>query len=283
MTTTAQQSIRIGHSPDPDDAFMFYALTHGKVPLEGIRVEHLLEDIESLNRRAQSGELEMTAASAAALPYLNNRYWILACGSSVGRGYGPIVVTREIAPAKDLRRKRIAVPGEYTTATLLLRLALDNNFEPVPMSFDTIMHAVDDQEVDAGLLIHEGQITYRDKGFFCALDLGVWWQEQTGLQAVPLGLDLVRADVGETMARRLNQALKESIAYARANEPEALEYALRYGRGIDAGVGSDFVTMYVNEDTLDLGEEGEAALNKLYDLAVEKGIWKEKPEIKIIR
>ena len=262
--------IRIGHSPDPDDAFMFYALTHGKVEIEGIRVRHHLADIQSLNRRALAGEFEVTALSAAAYPSVAERYWIMSAGASVGRGYGPILVAKPGCTAGDLRGARIGVPGEQTTAFLTLQLYSDD-FAPVQLPFDRIIPAVVRGDVAAGLIIHEGQIIDRQHGLEKILDLGVWWQEETGLP-LPLGLDVVRADVGEPLARTLNGALRESIAYAHAHQEEALAYALEYGRGIRRDVGDLFVKMYVNEDTLDLGDEGRRALELLYCRAAQKRI-----------
>ena len=270
MSKPAVQSrtITVGHSPDPDDAFMFYALTHGKVEVDGIQVRHHLEDIQSLNRRALRGEFEVTAISAAAYPSVAERYWIMAAGASVGRGYGPILVAKQGCAAERLTGARIAIPGKQTTAFLTLQLWSDD-FTPVFIPFDQIIPAVVRGDVDAGLLIHEGQITYRQHGLEKILDLGQWWQEETGLP-LPLGLDVVRADVGETLASSLNRALRESIAYAHAHQEEALAYALEYGRGIQRNVGDLFVKMYVNDDTLDLGDEGRRALELLYCRAAKK-------------
>ena len=268
MSITKQRVITIGHSPDPDDAFMFYALTHGKVGVDGIQVRHHLEDIQSLNRRALNGEFEVTAISAAAYPSVAERYWIMSAGASVGRGYGPIIVAKPGFTADKLRGARIGVPGEQTTAFLALQLYSDD-FTPVQLPFDQIIPAVVRGDVAAGLIIHEGQITYRQHGLEKILDLGQWWQEETGLPLL-LGLDVVRADVGEPLARTLNGALRESIAYAHAQQEEALAYALEYGRGIWRDVGDLFVKMYVNEDTLDLGDEGRRALELLYCRAAKK-------------
>ena len=280
MPQTRLRTITVGHSPDPDDAFMFYALTHGKVALDGIEIRHHLEDIQSLNRRAQQGEFEVTAISAAAYPSVADRYWIMSAGASVGRGYGPIIVAKRGMTADGLRGARIGVPGAQTTAFLTLQLYSDH-FTPVQLLFDEIIPAVVRGEVDAGLIIHEGQITYRQHGLEKVLDLGVWWQEETGLP-LPLGLDVIRSDLGEPLAKELTRALRESIAYAHAHQDEALAYALEYGRGIQRDVGDLFVKMYVNDDTLDLGEEGARALELLYCRAAKKRLLSAPTTLRII-
>lgn len=262
--------IRIGHSPDPDDAFMFYALTHGKVVVEGVTVEHVLEDIESLNRRALAGGLEITAVSCATYPAIAERYRILDPGASMGKGYGPIVVARRGYRERTLREKVIAIPGYGTTAYLLLRLALGD--PPVIVcAFDQIPRVVRERQADAGVLIHEGQITYEALGLRKVLDLGERWATETGLP-LPLGTNVVRRDLGETLGRRLSEALRASIHYAHAHVDEALDYALRYGRGIDRETCRRFVLMYVNDYTVTLGQEGRKALERLYALAHAKGL-----------
>ncbi len=280
MPVTTPRTITVGHSPDPDDAYMFYALTHGKVALEGITVRHHLEDIQSLNRRALTGEFEVTAISAAAYPSVADRYWIMSAGASVGRGYGPILVAKPGFTVDRLRGARIGVPGEQTTAFLTLQIYSDD-FTPVQLPFDQIIPAVVRGEIDAGLIIHEGQITYRQHGLEKMLDLGVWWQEETGLP-LPLGLDVVRKDLGEALAASINGALRESIAYAHAHQEEALAYALEYGRGIAPDVGDLFVRMYVNDDTLDLGEEGRRALELLYCRAAKKRLLAAPKDLRVI-
>ena len=261
------QLIRIGHSPDADDAFMFYAMTHGKVTIPGVRIEHVLEDIESLNRRAASTELDVTAVSCATYPAIADRYRLMDPGASMGKGYGPIVVAREPIPAERLPERIIAIPGYGTTAYLLLRLALGDP-PVIVVAFDQIPRVVADGQADAGLLIHEGQITYGAMGLSKVLDLGELWTKRTGLP-LPLGVNVTRRDLGEDMARSLSEALRASIRYAHANPDEAVEYALRYGRGIDADTCKRFVHMYVNDYTVTLGEEGRRALETLYREAVE--------------
>ena len=264
------QVIRIGHSPDPDDAFMFYALTHGKVTIPGVRVEHLLEDIESLNRRAAGGELEVTAVSCATYPAIAGRYRLMDPGASMGKGYGPILVARRSFAEGTLRQKVIAIPGYGTTAYLLLRLALGDP-PVIVVAFDQIPRVVQEGQADAGLLIHEGQITYDRMGLTKVLDLGERWTKDTGLP-LPLGVNVTRRDLGPDMAGQLSAALRAAIRYAHEHPDEAVAYAMRYGRGIDAETCHRFVHMYVNDYTVTLGEEGLRALTTLYGLAVRKGL-----------
>jgi len=271
------QLIRIGHSPDPDDAFMFYALTHGKVEVPGVRVEHVLEDIESLNRRAATGELPVTAVSCATYPAIANRYRIMDPGASMGKGYGPILVARRRYAERTLRQKVIAVPGYGTTAYLLLRLALGDP-PVIVVAFDRIPRVVQEGQADAGVLIHEGQITYAAMGLVKVLDLGERWTKRTGLP-LPLGINVTRRDLGEDTAQQLSEALRASIRYAHAHPDEAVAYAMRYGRGIDAETCARFVHMYVNDYTVTLGEEGLRALKTLYRRAVAKGLLAAMPPI----
>ena len=272
--------IRIGHSPDADDAFMYYALAHGKVRVGNYEVQHVMEDIESLNQRALSGELEGTAISAGAYPQVADKYRIMSVGSSIGRNYGPMVVARSDRADTSLQNARVAIPGTYTTAYLLLRLYAEG-FEAVPIDFDKIMPAVQNGEVDAGLLIHEGQVTYSDEGLVKLLDLGEAWGQDTGLP-IPLGLDMVRRDLGEEMAVLMAESLRDSIQYAFDHEDEALDYAIKFSRGIERETCRRFVRMYVNDDTLDMGEEGKRALEILYSKAVERGIIDAIPPIDLI-
>ena len=272
--------IRIGHSPDADDAFMYYALAHGKVRVGNYEVQHVMEDIESLNQRALSGELEGTAISAGAYPQVADKYRIMSVGSSIGRNYGPMIVARSDRADTSLQNARVAIPGTYTTAYLLLRLYAEG-FEAIPIDFDKIMPAVQNGEVDAGLLIHEGQVTYGDVGLVKLLDLGEVWGQDTGLP-IPLGLDMVRRDLGEEMAVLMAESLRDSIQYAFDHEDEALDYAIKFSRGIERETCRRFVRMYVNDDTLDMGEEGKRALETLYSRAVERGIIDAVPPIDLI-
>jgi 1,4-dihydroxy-6-naphthoate synthase len=262
--------IRIGHSPDPDDAFMFYALTAGKVTAPGIEVAHVLEDIESLNRRARTGELEVTAVSAATYTLVHERYRMMDPGASMGKGYGPILVAREPMSAAEIVDKVVAIPGSHTTAALLLRLYVGDP-PLIEVAFDKIPQAVLEGQADLGLLIHEGQITHRQMGLTKVLDMGELWQRDTRLP-LPLGINVMRRDLGEETHRRLSQALRDSIDYAYAHVDEALEYAMRYGRGIDKETCRRFVLMYVNDYTRRLGDDGRAALERLYRMAHDKGL-----------
>lgn len=275
-----EKRIRVGHSPDPDDAFMFWAIATGRVRIDEYKIEHVLEDIQSLNRRALAGELEVTAASAGAYPYLADRYWVLESGAAMGRGYGPIVVSKKPLSPEDLRARGVAIPGRLTTAHLLLALRL-GEVETVELDFAQILPAVETGEVEAGVIIHEGQLTYQEHRLVKVLDLGEWWAEETELP-LPLGLDLVRSDLGEEVAREVSRALRESIEAAYGEEEEALAYALQFGRGMDRETCRRFIKMYVNEDTLSLGEEGRTALRELYRRAADAGLIPQVPALVVV-
>jgi len=268
--------IRVAHTPDADDAFMFYALVSGKVDT-WLKIESVVEDIETLNRRAFDGYYEVTAISAHAYAMLDDRYRILSAGASVGDGYGPIVVARDEI---KLEGKRVAIPGKLTTANLLLKLALDD-FIAVEMPFDNIMNAVVSGEVDAGLLIHEGQLTYKDYDLHCVLDLWEWWSERTSLP-LPLGLNVVRRDLDEDVQRELLRILRKSIEYALKNPDEAVQHAMKYSRGLDRERMEKFAKMYVNEYTYEMSEEVEEGLRVLYRMAEDKGILK-MPKLDVLR
>lgn len=270
--------IRVGHSPDPDDAFMFYGLASGKVKLDGIVIEHMLEDIQSLNERAMRAELEVTAISAHAYASVADRYWIMRTGASMGEGYGPVIISRRYKSLDDLRGKTVGTPGPLTTATLLFK-TFTEGIRNVDMPFDAIMAAVDEGKVDAGLLIHEGQITYQSLGYNKILDFGEFWEKETGGLPLPLGLDVVRKDLGEALARKLSLGLKESIAYGYDHQEEAIPYAMQWGRGIDYALGEKFVKMYVSQLTIDMGEDGRKALSYLFDRAHEKGLTPRVPPV----
>jgi 1,4-dihydroxy-6-naphthoate synthase len=263
--------ITVGHSPDPDDAFMFYGLASGRVKLEGITIKHMLEDIQSLNERALRAELEVTAISAHAYPRIAEKYWIMRTGASMGEGYGPVIISRRYSSLDDLKGKTVATPGPLTTATLLFRTFTDG-IRNIDMPFDAIMDAVDRGTVAAGLLIHEGQITYESLGYRKILDFGEYWQNLTGGLPLPLGLDIVRKDLGIQLARRLSSGLKESIAYGYAHQEESIPYALQWGRGIDTKLGEKFVKMYVSQLTVDMGETGRKGLEFLFRKGAEKGL-----------
>jgi 1,4-dihydroxy-6-naphthoate synthase len=272
--------LRVGHSPDADDAFMFYALAKGAVQLDGYAIEHLIEDIQSLNQRALKAELEITAISAAVYPAVADHYWILSSGASVGRKYGPILVAEQPLSLADLEGKRIAVPGQYTTAFLLLNLFLEN-FTPLQMDFKEIISAVKQGKADAGLVIHEGQLNFQDFDVYKCGDLGQLWFDKYQLP-IPLGLDVVRKDLGMPAAKVIQRALYKSICHALENEESALEYAAQFGRGTTGTALKQFVGMYVNEDTLDLGAEGKKALEILFKAGAEKGLSKPVQNVELI-
>jgi 1,4-dihydroxy-6-naphthoate synthase len=272
VTAAPEPTARIGHSPDPDDAFMYYAIAMGKVGTGGFAVSQVLEDIESLNRRALRGELEVTALSIHAYAQLAERYALMPCGASMGDGYGPIVVAREPFSPADLRGKRIAIPGTMTSAYLALRLYLSGTFSYEVVPFDAIMDEVGSGRADAGLVIHEGQLTYADAGLAKIVDLGVWWGERTGGLPLPLGGNAVRRDLGADAMRALTTMYKDSIAYALAHRDEALAYAKRFGRGLDDERNDRFVGMYVNELTIDLGERGRRSIERFLDEGARAGI-----------
>ena len=278
------ETLRIGHSPDADDAFMFYAFAAGEVSIDGFQVEQVLEDIESLNKRAFQGELEVTAISAASYPLVADQYRIMVCGSSIGRNYGPILLGKGAGGPQsvaDLEGKRIGIPGPYTTAYLLLRIYLERPFEPVFLNFDAVGDAVKSGEVDAGLIIHEGQITWQSQGFANLMDLGVEWGKDTGLP-IPLGIDVVHRRLGEDASLRVTEGFAASIKYALDHEDDAVDYSLPFGRGIDRETCRRFVKMYVNEDTLNMGQEGVQALQTMYSKAQERGIIPEVPTMDIL-
>jgi 1,4-dihydroxy-6-naphthoate synthase len=263
--------IRLGHSPDPDDAFMFWALAAGQVDTRGFEFEQVLEDIQTLNAWALDGRLEVTAISLATYPLVQERYVLLPHGASMGSGYGPIVVSREPLGVEELRGREIAVPGALTTAFLTLRVAIgDFRYREVP--FEQIPQAVADGDADVGLLIHEGQLTFEDYGLHRVLDLGEWWLLETGLP-LPLGVNVARRDLGDELLHDLSEVLGDAIQCGLDNRAEALEYALQFGRGIDAAVADRFVSMYVNELTQDYGGEGRKAVGELLRRGEAIGAW----------
>ena len=272
--------IKVGHSPDADDAFMFYGIAHGLVPINGFKIEHVIEDIQTLNRRSLKGELEVTAISAAVYPFIADQYWILPCGSSVGRKYGPLVVAQKAYSKEELLGKKIAIPGFQTTAYALLKIFL-NDFKPVAMDFKEIIPAVQRGEVEASLIIHEGQLNYNSFGLSNCLDLGKDWFEKYNLP-IPLGLDVVRKDLGLEIALKLKNILELSIRYALENEDAALDYSLKFGRGVSKETGREFVRMYVNEDTLDLGKEGSQALQLFFEEGKRCGLFSIVPTLNIL-
>jgi 1,4-dihydroxy-6-naphthoate synthase len=272
--------IRLGHSPDPDDAFMFWGLASGEVDPRGFEFEHVLKDIQTLNEWALEGRLEVTAISLHAYPHVQDRYVLLPHGASMGSGYGPIVVAREELREDDLRRIEIAVPGRMTTAFLTLKLRLGEfAFREVP--FDEIMDEVTSGRAEAGLLIHEGQLTYGAAGLKKIVDLGEWWLEETGLP-LPLGANVARRDLGPEVLRELSDVLAESIRAGLDNRERALEYALQFGRGLDDELADRFVGMYVNELTEDYGEEGRRAVRELLRRGEEIGAFSEPVRVEFV-
>jgi 1,4-dihydroxy-6-naphthoate synthase len=262
--------IHLAHSPDSDDAFMFYALAEGKVDAEDVEYIHELQDIETLNQRAMRGELEVTAVSIHAYAYISDRYELLPHGASMGDRYGPKLVARSPMSRKDVRGKRIAVPGPLTSAYLALRL-YEPDFEPVFTPFDQIDNTVLRGEVDAGLLIHEGQLTYGAQGLHLIADMGEWWFEETGLP-LPLGGNVIRKDLGEVLKRKVSRHLRASIAYGLEHRANALNHAMRYARGLERSDADTFVGMYVNDWTLDYGVRGREAIRQFLNRGVESGV-----------
>ena len=263
--------IHVGHSPDPDDAFMFYALAHDKIDTGDLTFRHELQDIETLNRRALRGELEVTAVSLHAYASLLDKYALLPSGCSMGDHYGPMVVARRPMKLEEMTKVCIAVPGTMTTAFLALRLALPAKFAYEVMPFDAIIPAVASGKFEAGLIIHEGQLTFNNQGLHLVVDLGVWWQEKTGLP-LPLGGNVVRRDLGMETMRTISRLIKESIRYALDHRQDALTHALQYARDMDRALADQFVGMYVNDWTLDYGERGRAAVTKLLEEGHKAGI-----------
>jgi len=272
--------IRLGHSPDPDDAFMFWALAVGEVDARGFEFEHVLRDIQTLNEWALEGRLEVTAISLHSYPFVQDRYVLLPHGASMGAGYGPIVVARERLTEGDLRGVEIAVPGRMTTAFLTLRLAI-GEFAWREVPFDQIMDEVASGRADAGLLIHEGQLTYDAAGLHKVLDLGEWWLAETGLP-LPLGANVARRDLGPEVLRELSAVLADSIRAGLDNREQALEYASQWGRGLDDELADRFVGMYVNDFTCDYGEEGRQAVAELLRRGEEIGAFTEPVNVEFV-
>jgi len=263
--------ISIAHSPDSDDAFMFYGLATNKVRVPGFRFNHTLCDIETLNQKARNEAFyDVTAISFHAYPYVQNDYTLMGCGGSVGEGYGPMVVSSRTLAIEDLKRVKIAVPGTMTTAYLALKI-FNPELETVIVPFDRIIPEIQAGNFDAGLIIHEGQLTYSANGLQKVLDLGAWWREATGL-VLPLGGNAVRRSLGNDTLRIVTKAVRDSIQHALDNREPALEYAMQFARDLDARLANRFVSMYVNERTLDYGDDGRQAIRKLLDLGHERGI-----------
>jgi 1,4-dihydroxy-6-naphthoate synthase len=276
-TATETRTITVAHSPDSDDAFMFYGLATDKIETGGLRYEHVLEDIQTLNEKARRGVYDVTAVSFHAYSYIADDYVLLPHGASIGEGYGPIVVAREPFKVEDLARLKVAVPGTLTSAFLALRI-LRPEFEYVVVPFDRIIKAVQDGEADAGLLIHEGQLFYHDLGLHKVVDLGEWWKEWTGLP-LPMGGNVIRRELGPELIRRVSGHLRESIRFSLDNRQDALDYAMQFARDMDKGLADRFVAMWVNQLTLDYTERGREAVQRLLDEGAARGIIPRRVEV----
>ena len=283
---SAETVFTLGHSPDPDDAFMFYAMAENKIDLRGYRFEHRLEDIQTLNERALRGELHISAISIHAFAYVSDRYALLPCGASMGDGYGPMVVapietdfnaTDDDQIRSWLRGRKIAIPGRMTSAYLALQLYL-GDFEHIVVPFDQIFDAVKTGKADAGLIIHEGQLTYERAGFTKVIDLGEWWKRETGLP-LPLGGNVLRKDIPAPVQRDLLAIMRESIDYGLAHRDEAVRHSMPYARDMDANLAGKFIGMYVNDFTRDYGEAGRKAVRQFLQTAHERGYIEKKPTV----
>jgi 1,4-dihydroxy-6-naphthoate synthase len=278
--TTTGTTIHVAHSPDSDDAFMFYALAAGKIDTEGLTYVHELQDIETLNQRARRGELEVTAVSIHAYAYISDRYALLPHGASMGDRYGPRLVARAPAARAEVKGKRIAVPGPLTSAYLQLRM-YEPDFEAVFTPFDQIMEAVEKGAVDMGLLIHEGQLTYQAHGLHLVADMGEWWYQETGLP-LPLGGNVVRKDLGPELTRKVSRHLRDSIAYGLSHRAGALDHAMQYARDLDRAQADEFVGMYVNDWTLDYGVRGREAVRLFLERGVKLGLIARPVEVEFV-
>jgi 1,4-dihydroxy-6-naphthoate synthase len=273
---TIVKEIGFGHTPDADDAFMWFALSTDKLKTPGLKINHTLKSIQQLNIDAKEGLFEISAISFGAYPEVAARYALLPCGGCLGFGYGPMILSAKPLSRDQLRQTTIAIPGRLTTAFLTMQL-FDSQLTVVEMPFDKIVSAVEKNEVGAGLIIHEAQLTYERMGFSKIVDLGEWWQEETGLP-LPLGGNIIRKDLEPELQRTLAKVMQDSIRYSLANRAEALPFALQWARGIALDQADKFIGMYVNESTVDYGETGRRAITTLYDRAFDKGILKEKIE-----
>ena len=275
--------IRVAHSPDSDDAFMFYAINQNKIDTKNYQFIDILSDIETLNKEALKGTYEVSAISIHAFPYVADKYALLSSGASMGDNYGPMIVSKEEISPNELKNKKIAVPGTLTSAFLALSLYLETNkFNYEVINFDEIIPAVKEGKYDAGLIIHEGQLTYKDEGLKCIVDLGKWWYERTDGLPLPLGGNVIRKDLGEKVIKEISQILRESIKYSLEHREEAVEYALKYARGMDKNKADKFIGMYVNDLTIDYGERGRKAVELFLKEAYEKGFIDVLPGIQFV-
>jgi 1,4-dihydroxy-6-naphthoate synthase len=284
------QQLRLGHSPDPDDAFMFYGMAKDLVPTAPYKFEHILQDIQTLNARAMRGELEVSAISIHAYPYVADKYALMSCGSSMGDEYGPMIVTTRPMQLADLKGKTIAIPGLLTTAFLSLQLALGKgkpkgetggDFQYVLVEFDQIPHYVKEGKADAGLIIHEGQLTYKSMGLHLVVDMGVWWKKRTGLP-LPLGGNVIRRDLGPKVMQEVTDLVRRSIQFSLDHRKEAVTYALQFGRDLNPELADQFVGMYVNHWTLDYGDKGRQAITRLLKEGAQAGLVPDPGEIDYI-
>jgi 1,4-dihydroxy-6-naphthoate synthase len=273
--------ISIAHSPDSDDAFMFYGLATNKIRVPGYKFSHTLCDIEALNRRAQDEAFyDVSAISFHAYPYVQDNYTLMGCGGSVGEGYGPMIVSSRKLSVSDLDNLKIAIPGTLTTAYLALKI-FNPNIKTETVPFDKIIPAILAGTYDAGLIIHEGQLTYGSSGLYKVIDLGIWWQETTGL-VLPLGGNAIRRSLGADKHKIISKALRDSIQHALDHREQALEYAMQFARDLDTSMASRFVSMYVNERTLDYGADGRNAIRKLLDMGYERGVIPIAPKVDFV-
>lgn len=279
-TEKEQVEIKLAHSPDSDDAFMFYALATHKLPTPGFKFTHTLSDIQSLNEAALTETYDVTAISFAAYPALREKYILLDCGASFGEGYGPIVVANKPLKPNELAGKRVGVPGLKTSAFLTLKL-YESNFEPVVIPFDKIVDAVQNNLVEAGLLIHEGQLFFQKKGLHRVMDLGIWWQEQTGLP-LPLGGNAVRRGLGPELGCQIAKTIRDSVSYGLEHREEALNYAMQFAREMDTETADKFIAMYVNKWTLGYGEKGKQAVKELIERGTKAGLLSGPPTVEFL-
>ena len=280
-TSPKIDTLRLAHSPDSDDAFMFYALATGKVRLPGVKFTHILSDIESLNRAAREETYDVTALSFYGYTFVADKYVLLDCGASFGEGYGPIVVASHPIKKTELAGRKVAIPGEWTTSYLALKL-FEPNVETVTMPFDKILGAVQAKEVEAGLLIHEGQLLFSEVGLHRVVDLGQWWQESTGLP-LPLGGNAIRRSLGPQLGMQVARIIRESVSYALDHREPAMAYALQFARDMDPQLADKFVGMYVNHHTVDCGEVVPKAAQKLLDMGYEAGLIPHRVQVEFVR
>jgi len=284
MGTTANRTLQLGHSPDPDDAFMHYALAADRLDTGGLTFEHKLEDIESLNRRAVTGDYEITAVSIHGYAFVSDKYALLNHGASMGEKYGPRIVAREEMSLADLEKgkgKRIAIPGEWTSAHLATQMLI-GDYDYGLVDFDAIPDAVEKGEYDAGVLIHEGQLTFQEQGLVLLKDLGVWWADETDGLPLPLGGNTVRRDLGDLIPQ-VSNLLRESIQYGLEHREESVKYSLQFGRDLSLEQADEFIAMYVNERTLDYGDDGREAVKLFLDRAFRMGLIPQMPELDFVR